>query len=639
MLMLLCSMDRLSASEILQHKEIIVTATQVSADQIDTDYQTGHVTVISSRQFESQMATVADVLRRETGVQIRQTGGVGSYASVSVRGSTGAQVNVFLDGVLINDAHGGSVDLSQFLLSGVESIEIYRGNVPIQLGSAGIGGAINIRTKKSLNDDLRQITVGFGSFGAQKSALNYSAGVKKTRYHASLEQLSSDNDYAIINDKQTPNNPNDDQLEKRQNAGLKQVNTLLSVNHPINDTWQLNSVLNYSDKSIGIPDVTNSVMNDANLDVKNANIQIKLDQRLNSQTALTYLIYGGQRETRYDDRENRVGLSANLDESRTNTMGLKTVLAHNLGAHFFNVGAQIRYEDYQARDLLRATSQELSRSEINLAMQDEWLSDSGKLLLSGRLGVRLLKDKREAEDDPEHTKSYLDKHLGLRYQWSDSVTLTANLSQDIRLPNLYELYGDLGSTIANEDLKEEKAWNTDIGLKSRFWEAELYSGVFYRQLDDAIVMIYDSRGIGQPDNISKANLYGIEFELSGEIVSDWRLGLKATHLQSENRSAIPSSRGNPLPGQYENTASIINAWMHNDMQFQLEYVHRSDGYYDTAAAAELPTSNQFHFSINYPFNAHRIELQLNNLNDERIEDFNRYPGPGRSAFLSYILTF
>ena len=113
MLMLLCSMDRLSASEILQHKEIIVTATQVSADQIDTDYQTGHVTVISSRQFESQMATVADVLRRETGVQIRQTGGVGSYASVSVRGSTGAQVNVFLDGVLINDAHGGSVDLSQ----------------------------------------------------------------------------------------------------------------------------------------------------------------------------------------------------------------------------------------------------------------------------------------------------------------------------------------------------------------------------------------------------------------------------------------------------------------------------------------------------------------------------------------------
>lgn len=637
--MLLCSMQKLSASEFLQHEEIIVTASQIAADEIDTAYQTGHVTVISSNKFESQMATVADVLRRETGVQIRQTGGVGSYASVSVRGSTGAQVNVFLDGVLINDAHGGSVDLSQFLLNGIESIEIYRGNVPIQLGSAGIGGAINIKTKKLLEDDLRQITVGIGSFGAQKYAFNYSTDVNKTRYYASLEQLSSDNDYEIINDKQTPNNPNDDQLEKRQNAGLKHTNTLLSLHHPFSETWRLNSVLSHSDKSTAIPNVTNAVTNNASLDVKNSNIQIKLDQRLDSETALTYLIYGGQRQTRYDDRDNRVGLNANLDESRTNTIGFKTVLARNLGAHFYNVGAQVRHEDYLSNDLLRATSQELSRSELTFSVQDEWLSDSGKLLISGRLGVRLLKDKREDGSQINDTRSYMDKHIGLRYQWTDYVTLTANLSQDIRLPNLYELYGDLGSTIANEDLKEEEAWNTDIGLKTRFWDMELYSGVFYRQLTDAIVMIYDSRGIGQPDNISKANLYGLEFELSREIVRGWRIALKATNLQSENRSAIPSSHGNPLPGQYENTASILNTWTHNKMVFQLEYVHRSFGFYDTAAVAELPTSNQFNFSINYPFNTHRIELQLKNLNDERIEDFNRYPGPGRSAFLSYILTF
>ena len=638
LLLVLFSLSNLAASEVLQHNEIIVTASQFSADEIDTAYQTGHVTVIKSDQFESKMATVADVLRRETGVQMRQTGGLGSYASVSVRGSTGAQVNVFLDGVLVNDAHGGSVDLSQFLLNGVESIELYRGNVPIQLGNAGIGGAINIKTKRSVHE-LRQLTLGSGSFGAQKVALNFSTGENQTRYFGSLEHLTSDNDYELLNTKQTTNNSTDDQLEKRQNAGLDQSAILLSVNHQINQDWQINSVLNYTDKTNGIPNVSNEVTNEASLDVENTTLQVKLDQKLNSQSALSYLIYGGRRETLYDDTENRVGLAANLDETRTNTVGLKTVLATNLGAHYLNLGVQLRYEDYLSRDRLRGLSQALSRSEFNLAVQDEWLSDSGKLLLTGRLGLRFLKDKREGQNDAQTTSNYLDKHLGLRYQWTDSATLTANISQDIRLPNLYELYGDLGSTIANEDLKEEQAWNTDIGVKSRLWDIDLYSGIFYRQLKDAIVMVYDARGIGKPDNISKANLYGVELELSRDIIRDWRLGLKATHLQSENRSAIRSSRGNPLPGQYENTASINNTWTHNELLFQLEYVHRSKGYYDTAATAELPTSNQYHFSIKYPFNAHRLELQIKNLNDERIADFNRYPGPGRSAFLSYTLTF
>lgn len=152
-------------------------------------------------------------------------------------------------------------------------------------------------------------------------------------------------------------------------------------------------------------------------------------------------------------------------------------------------------------------------------------------------------------------------------------------------------------------------------------------------------MIYDSRGIGQPDNISKANLFGMEFELSKELLPGWSLALKATLQQSEDLSEIPSSRGNPLPGQYEKQASIINSWKIKDFAIDFEYAHLSGGNYDSAGVAPLQTSNQYHLSMNYTFDSHRFELQIKNLNDERIEDFNRYPGPGRRAFLTYAYTF
>jgi iron complex outermembrane receptor protein len=619
--------------------EIIVTASQFPADEIDTAYQTGHVTVLSSSEFAGDVATVADVLRKETGIQIRQSSGLGSYASVSVRGSTGAQVNIFLDGVRINDARGGHVDLSQFLLSGVDSIEIYRGNVPVQLGNAGIGGAINIKTKSALSDNANQLNLGLGSFGSEKASLTLSAGNDTSRYLGALEHLSSDNDYELINNKQTPNNAADDRIEKRQNAMFEHTSALLTTRHQLTGNMHLYSVLTYFDKHNGIPEISNSPANRSKLDIENSSLQLKLTQSLADATSLSYLVYGGLRQSRYDDTLNRIGLKTNLEETETRTVGLKTDLAQNYASHLINLSAHIRFEDFENHDLLRSTSQILEREEYSVAIQDEWLSDSGKWLLSGRLSHRSIRDVQNDSAQERVTRHYLDKHLGLRYQLTGTTSLSANIAEDIRVPDLLELFGDQGATTGNQDLKEEQAWNLDMGIKTHLLAFDIYTAVFYRQLTDAIVMIYDSRGIGQADNISKANLYGLELELSRRILPGWDLTLKSTLQHSEDRSQIPSSRGNPLPGLYEQQASIVNSWYIDRLNLQLEYAHRSGGNYDTAAVASLQTSNQYHFSMSYTFNIHRVEFQIMNLNDERIEDFNRYPGPGRRAFFTYAYTF
>jgi len=51
------------------------------------------------------MEDLADVLSEMVGVNVEQYGGLGDFATVSVRGSSAAQVTVFLDGIPMNDPY------------------------------------------------------------------------------------------------------------------------------------------------------------------------------------------------------------------------------------------------------------------------------------------------------------------------------------------------------------------------------------------------------------------------------------------------------------------------------------------------------------------------------------------------------
>ncbi|KZY69921.1 hypothetical protein A3738_25255 [Oleiphilus sp. HI0066] len=90
---------------------------------------------------------------------------------------------------------------------------------------------------------------------------------------------------------------------------------------------------------------------------------------------------------------------------------------------------------------------------------------------------------------------------------------------------------------------------------------------------------------------------------------------------------------------YESAATISNELSVFDYKLNLEYQRQDGGYYDRSASAEMPTNEQINVSIERRLGQHNARLSLVNITDERIEDFNRYPGPGRRAFLTYSYTF
>src|SRR5690554_4681143 len=78
---------------------IVESALVNTASTIDPARATGLVRIIPRSEFKNRTVNLSDVLNDQAGVQIRQSGGLGSYSSVSLRGSNARQVQVVVDGI------------------------------------------------------------------------------------------------------------------------------------------------------------------------------------------------------------------------------------------------------------------------------------------------------------------------------------------------------------------------------------------------------------------------------------------------------------------------------------------------------------------------------------------------------------
>ena len=155
-----------------------------------------NVAVLDATKFHNSSMELTDVLSRASGVKIRQSGGLGSRTSVDLNGFSGRHVKVFIDGVPMQGM-GSAFQLNNIPVNIAERIEIYKGVVPIELGSDALGGAINIITNKR-NKSYADVSYSYGSFNTHKTNVNvgYSA---KNGFTLQLNafQNYSDNDYPV----------------------------------------------------------------------------------------------------------------------------------------------------------------------------------------------------------------------------------------------------------------------------------------------------------------------------------------------------------------------------------------------------------------------------------------------------------
>ena len=139
--------DEAGADTPAVEEEIVVSANryEVPASEIGSA-----VTVIEADEIERRNpVAVLDLLRTVPGTEVTHAGGPGKIATVRVRGGSGAQALVLVDGVRVNSVTGGTVDFANLLATNIERIEVLRGP-QATYGSEAMTGVISITTGRGM---------------------------------------------------------------------------------------------------------------------------------------------------------------------------------------------------------------------------------------------------------------------------------------------------------------------------------------------------------------------------------------------------------------------------------------------------------------------------------------------------------
>ena len=158
----------------------------------------GTVTVIRPDDYKGEQKDLPDLLKMVPGVHVRELNGKGQYTTVSVRGSTAAQVGVFVDGVLFNLGGDAAADISTIPVHNVERIEVYRGYIPARFGGTFMGGVINVVTKRPTKANV-QASFGKSSFGGYKGNLQIDAPLGGGALMVGINRDQSEGDFKYKN--------------------------------------------------------------------------------------------------------------------------------------------------------------------------------------------------------------------------------------------------------------------------------------------------------------------------------------------------------------------------------------------------------------------------------------------------------
>ena len=152
---------------------------------------------VSVKQMHNTSKSLGEALSQLPGLKLRESGGVGSDARLTLDGFSGKHVKVFIDGVPQEGA-GTALDINNLPVNFAERIEVYKGVVPVGFGTDALGGVINIVTKKQRGGWHLDASYTYGSFNTHKSYVNFDQTFRNgLTYEFNVFQNFSDNSYWI----------------------------------------------------------------------------------------------------------------------------------------------------------------------------------------------------------------------------------------------------------------------------------------------------------------------------------------------------------------------------------------------------------------------------------------------------------
>lgn len=652
-----------------------------------------NVNVIDAKKLHHTTLDLGHALDRTSGIRVRQSGGVGSNMKISLNGFSGRQVRFFIDGIPM-DNFGSSFGLNNIPIGLAERIEVYKGVVPVGLGSDALGGAVNIITNTYAKSHL-DASYSYGSFNTHRSMVN-AIYVAKSGFTAQLNayQNYSDNDYKIqvaTADLETGEYYPNETLRRFHD---RYHNETLIANIGVVNTSYADQLLfgitlgsNYKEiqtraradsppygglhrKGTLVMPSVKYIKDDFIIEGLNARISANynLGREQNIDTLHRrynwlgdYIEYdgpGGERSYSLYKFKNNLGVgTASFDYSFGDN---HNVTLSNTFHSFNRKGEDELNPDNQSYEQPRKTLKNI----IGLGYgyeSENWNATIFTKQYFQQNKYSLALDSETTGELEYHNRvntfNFMGYGLALTHFITDDFQVKASFEKSYRMPENEELFGDLINLEGNIDLKPEKSYNYNLGA-SYWWrmknENRIYFNVngFYRDASDFIRPVLNRNQVMQVmDNLGSVTNLGIESELRYQFQDRFTAGVNLTYQNLRNNtkfeggqtteSAVYRDRIPNMPYLYGNAdmsytfQNVGGSGNPLTIGYNVLYVHSFYLYWPSRGSASskygIPEQIAQDLSLTYTWNDDlQFTLECRNIFDKAVYDNFSIQKPGRS---------
>jgi iron complex outermembrane receptor protein len=620
-------------------EEHVEVQTEAVADDV-----AAFATHLDTTEIASRGEDLAAVLRRVPSARVRQYGGLGQFATLSLRSSTAEQVAIHLDGIPQNRALGGAVDLSFLPATQLQSLSVYRGFAPAASGSAALGGLVDIRTRTPGEEPEGEVYVLGGELDSRRAtgSVAFRAG-EHSSHRFSAEWLESQGNFEYLDTRETPFDPTDDVTRERDNNDVEHLFGLWHSNWEVGDSM-ITARGRVQGRERGVAGVSSRPALSARLEEGLADASLAWSRKRSGALQTVNVMGDGFRqEITFNDPDSEVGPRREQTTTLTGA-GVAATLGWWVAPHKLVGRLEMRHEKAEVVDLALAVPDRggASRDLISASLED--VIPLGNWTLAPSLRGEWRHDTPEAAGDgtlptsaEEVRQARWSGKLGVSYEINKTCAARGSAGTFFRNPNLVEMFGDRGFIAGNPTLRPESGAGVEAGVacaKAGRWSVETV--LFGRRVEDLIQFTPVSLGVAKAMNLAEAEIVGLELAGSFKLPAGFQLEGSATLQQAEDTGEGPA-HGKPLVFQPQKLGWISGSWRRSPftVRYEITYVGENSTDRLDTPVLRLPERiiHDFFFAWDAP-GKWRLALDVRNVLDRLTLDVQRYPLPGRVIFLS-----
>lgn len=598
--------------------------------------------------------SVSDAIKFFSGVQVLDYGGIGGMKTIDVRSLSSNHTSIFYNGIAINNAQNGQVDLGKFSLDNIESITLFNGQqtkllIPAKAFSSASTLLLEAQRPLFEGEKTYHFKIGtrIGDFGLFNPSFLWQQKLSKnTSLSFNTEWVKANGRYDFYYAKGDV-----DTLINRQNSDIDALRLEASLNGTLKDSsnWELR-LYNYTSER-GLPGaaVDNKYYsNDRQWD-KDFFVQGRWEKKYNELYSLLVNAKYDHLDLRYRDPDfhNTQGFLENnykqkeMYVSAANLFVLSNALKSSISVDYFynKLDADLKDFAYPERHTLL----------VNAAI--EWQKNNFNIQANGlttilkenvRVGNSAGGKQVISPSISASWKPFVDQNLYVR-SFFKSI---------FRAPTFNDSYYTI---IGSTSLKPEYVNQYDLGFtwqkafNSRFQQITLKADVYHNRIKDRITAIPLANLFRwSMVNLGKVEINGIDLGVSGNAAltnTNLDFGINYTYQKALDKTPNGANFNQFIPYAPQNSGSAFIAATYKAFGLNYNTLYTGERYslrpnipgnkMDDWFIQNLSVSYQNKLAkLNY-----KVLAEVNNITNINYTVIRNYPMPGRNYRISFQISY